>query len=155
MEDAISDFTVDDVFEQNVENCDEPLSEIKEKFVAFRNALRDFYKEFDTTAQPDWEEGWEQKLTELKTKYKQNDREIRTKIQTLKTQTRDAAAQEKTATDKSKEETVLVARAEIERTDVLRCLTELQSRMKKTGQIAKLEDFEFVTMCSGTGVMNL
>ena len=144
VEDAIFDFTVEDVFEQNVDDCDQPLSQIKEKFVAFRNNLREFYTEFDTAAHPDWEEEWEDKLQEVGTKYKQNDREIRTKIQTLKAQTRNVAAQARTATDKTKEETVLVARAEIERMDILRCLTELLFKIKKSGEIAKMEDFEVI-----------
>ena len=41
--------------------------------------MRTFYTEFDTNAHPDWEEEWEQKLSELGTKYKKNERDVRAK----------------------------------------------------------------------------
>ena len=59
VEDSISDFSEQDVFIQNVDSCEPLLAQIKNKFMALRSSLREFYDEFESDAHPDWEEEWE------------------------------------------------------------------------------------------------
>ena len=87
VEDALSDFTVDDVIEITEEDTySEPLNEIKTKFEAFRTQVRNFYSEFDRVQHAAWEQEWEEKIRNLQERYKQNEREVKKKVKDLKDQ---------------------------------------------------------------------
>ena len=47
VEDAIGDFTVEDVIEVEADDFKAPLAEAKQKFTELRTGLRNFYSEFD------------------------------------------------------------------------------------------------------------
>ena len=69
VEDSISDFTQEDVFDQNIDTCDDSLNQIKNKFLTLRSSLRDFYEQIDSNAHPQRKQEWEDKLYALATKY--------------------------------------------------------------------------------------
>ena len=153
VEDSISDFTAEDVFVQNLDACEGRLSQITNKFIALRVSLREFYDEFDAEAHPDWETQWEEKLNLLSAKYKANDREIRTKIDRIKGEEAQAIVNnvnngrhvgdvESTDGDNMTREDVITARAEIERTDLIACLKELQAQIDAIVDCTALEDFD-------------
>ena len=73
VEDAITDFTIDDVVPGDFESHIEPLGKASDEFNSFRNGLRSFYGEFDREAHEDWESSWEGKLAALKLKLKTNE----------------------------------------------------------------------------------
>ena len=68
VEDAITDFTIDDVVPGDFESHIEPLGKASDEFNTFRNNLRSFYDEFDSEAHKEWESSWEEKLAALKLK---------------------------------------------------------------------------------------
>ena len=155
VEDSILDFTEEDVFDQNIDTCDDSLNQIKNKFITLRSSLRDFYEEFDSNAHPQREQEWEDKLNALATKYKKNERDVKAKIQQLKREAAQALtnnADNTTANGLSRHnsggdgltDTALVAKSEIERLDILSCLNELHSQIGAVGVCAELEDFEVV-----------
>ena len=162
VEDAIGDFTVDDVIEVDGDRYKEALNEAKEKFTAFRTGLRNFYAEFDRTAHPDWEQEWEHKLKNLREKHQQNDRNVRNKVAQIKeekakleNETRQATAALSTQQQAEKEEKVVRAKAEIDRIDILAKLVDLQSKIKKVGKLDSLDDFEGIKFLTESHTWNI
>ena len=139
VEDSISDFTVLDVFVQNVDNCEPQLNQIKNKFITLRSSLREFYEEFDSEQHSDREQQWEEKLNTLASKYQQNKRDIQAKIQEIKPKEAETAARNlsrsgsvashNSSSEGTFNDTASVARAEIERKDLIDCLNDLQSKI--------------------------
>ena len=84
IEDAIDNFTVDDVGQDNLDSTAGPLGNVMEKFNAFRTELRAFYTQFDRDQHQDWETEWEGKLQAIKTKCKENERQVRAKVVELR-----------------------------------------------------------------------
>ena len=151
VEDNIADFTADDVFVQNIDSCEETLNEIKNKFITLRSSLREFYDQFDPTVHPEWEQSWEEKLNELASKYKKNDREVRAKIEKIKREEAQAAAVHTNGREvlnlsgaSSNSDVAIIAKAEIERTDLVNCLNELNTTVDSVGDCTVLEDFNVV-----------
>ena len=87
--------------------------------------MREFYEEFDSEQYSDREQQWEEKLNTLASKYKQNEREIRAKIQEIKSKEAETAANNlsrsgsvashNSSSEGSSNDTASVARAKIER----------------------------------------
>ena len=155
VEDSISDFSEQDVFIQNVDSCEPLLAQIKNKFMTLRSSLRDFYDEFDSDAHPDWEEEWEKRLEELSSKFKKNDREVRAKIDKIKTEQAQALAtvsrsnssetpSQNGSTDSESNGALVLARAKIERKDLISCLNELLTQINAVGDSTVLEDFNII-----------
>ena len=148
VEDAIKDFTVDDLVDVDVDLYSAPLADAKDKFSIFRESLRNFYEEFDRDAHVDWEEEWEGKLEALHKKQKQNEREVRAKVVTLKNEKRGnenvAVQAAGNRNQEEKEERVTKAKAEIDRQYILSKLIELQGKLKQVGHVVDLKDHEVI-----------
>ena len=71
-EEAIAEFTDKDVFNDD-DDIVTPLEEIKQKFFAFKTAVRSFIREFGRDAHPDWDQEWEAHISSLQEKYKTNE----------------------------------------------------------------------------------
>ena len=94
-------------------------------------------------------------MEDLSSKYKKNDREVRAKIDKIKTEQAQALAtvsrsnssetpSQNGSTDSESNGALVLARANIERKDLITCLNDLHIQINTVGDSTILEDFDVI-----------
>ena len=141
----VEDLTVNDVFVHNLDQIFPKLDTIKTSFEAFRTDVKAFIREFDRRAHPEWAQEWENKISELMRKYKDNDRQVRAKVDELRAQDREALSSDSsrnTSINEDREKNLIEGKAKVKRKSLLKAMKDLQESLRKASRIGEMQDFE-------------